>query len=132
MWRYRTMLEICWTERLSNKQVSNRAGAKMEMMRVNRRRQLRFRGHVMRRQQMESDCMTGRWDGRRERGRPRIKLMDSLAKAGGRGTRPVELLQMTKTGNPWWPTSLGICTAIRVFYFLSQNRKFLSNQLYFP
>ena len=49
MWCYKGMLKICWTERVSNKQVLNRAGAKREMMRVLRRKQLRFLGYVMRR-----------------------------------------------------------------------------------
>ena len=48
------------------------------MMRV---KQLRFLGHVMRRQQMENNCMTGRLVGRRGRGRQRNKFLDSLAKA---------------------------------------------------
>ena len=101
MWCYRRMLKIAWTERVSNEQVLIRAGAKREMMRMIRRRQLRFLGHVMRRQQLESNCMTGRLDGRRGRGRPRMKFLDSLAKAVGRGTRPVELLQMTSRREDW-------------------------------
>ena len=101
MWCYRRMLKISWTERVSNEQVLNRAGAKREMMRMIRRRQLRFLGHVMRRQQLESSCITGRLEGRRGRGRPRIKLLDSLAKAVGGGTRPVELLQMTRRREDW-------------------------------
>ena len=101
MWCYRRMMKISWTERVSNEQVLNRAGAKREIMRAIRRRQLRFLGHVMRRQQMESNCMTGRLDGRRGRGRPRMKLLDSLAKAVGGGTRPVELLQMTRRRDDW-------------------------------
>ena len=101
MWCYRRMLKIAWTERVSNEQVLIRAGAKREMMRMIRQRQLRFLGHVMRRQQLESNCMTGRLDGRRGRGRPRMKFLDSLAKAVGRGTRPVELLQMTSRREDW-------------------------------
>ena len=49
----------------------------------------------MRHQQLESVCVTGRVEGRRGRGRPRMKLGDSLAKVVGGEMSPVELLQMT-------------------------------------
>lgn len=68
---------------------------------VKRRRNLRFLGHVMQCQQTKSNCMTRRLDGSRGRGRPIIKFLDSLAKAVGGGTRPVELLQMTSRRENW-------------------------------
>ena len=37
----------------------------------------------MRLEQLESVCVTGKVEGRRGRGRPRMKLVDSLAKAIG-------------------------------------------------
>ena len=74
MWFYKRRLKVSWTERISNEQVLNRAGGEREMMRMIRRRQLRFLGHVMRRQELESICMPGRLHGRRGRGRPRMKL----------------------------------------------------------
>lgn len=43
-----------------------------------RRRQLKFLGHVLRRRGLESDCLLGRVEGRRARGRQRIEFMDSL------------------------------------------------------
>ena len=101
MWCYRRMMKIAWTERVSNEQVLIRVGAKRELMRMVRRRQLRFLGHVMRRHQIENICITGRLEGRRGRGRPRIKFLDSLAKAIGGGKRPVDLLQMTSRRDDW-------------------------------
>ena len=57
--------------------------------------------------------MTGRLDGRRGRGRPGMKFVDSLAKPLGGRYRPVELLQMTNARDGWRSTvanatSLGI------------------------
>ena len=101
MWCYRRMMKIAWTERVSNEQVLIRVGAKRELMRMVRRRQLRFLGHVMRRHQIENICIIGRLEGRRARGRPRIKFLDSLAKAIGGGKRPVDLLQMTSRRDDW-------------------------------
>ena len=82
-------MDISWTERVSNGQVLDRAGANKEMTRVIRRRQLKFLGHVMQRQQTESNCKTARLDGRTGRGIPRIESLDSLVKAVGGGTKPV-------------------------------------------
>ena len=83
-------------------------------MRDKRQRQLRFLGHVMREQQLENLCVMGKLEGRRGRGRPRQKFMDSLAKAVGGGHTPAEMLKMTLERDDWrcmidnvpWDTSL--------------------------
>ena len=85
MWFFRRMLKISWTERVRNSGVSHRAGTKREIMKMIRQRQLRILGHVMRLQQLENVCVTGKFEGRRGRGRPREKLVESLAKVVGGG-----------------------------------------------
>ena len=114
MWFYRRMLRISWTEHATNVSVLQRVGAGLEMMRSIRQRQLRFLGHVMRDGKLENLCITGRMEGRRGRGRPRLKYMDTLARAVGSGLRAVELLQMANFRTQWrsmvdnvpWDTSL--------------------------
>ena len=101
LWLYRRMLKISWTERVSNERVLHRTGARREMVRKIRQRQLRFLGHVMRLEQLESVCVTGKVEGRRGRGRPRMKLVDSLAKAIGGDVTPARLLQMTGSRSDW-------------------------------
>ena len=101
MWFFRRMLKISWTDRVSNDVVLHRAGTKREIMKIIRQRQLRFLGHVMRSQQLENVCMTGRIEGQRGRGRPRVKLVDSLAKVVGGGVTPAQLLRMTETRSDW-------------------------------
>ena len=64
MWFFRRMLKISWTDRVSNEEVLNRAGAKREIMKMVRQRQMRFLGHVMRKQELESICMMGKVEGR--------------------------------------------------------------------
>ena len=95
MWLYRKMLRISWTERVTNETVLQRAGVDRELMRMIRQRQLRFLGHVMRMRQLESVCVMGKVEGRRGRGRPRVKLLETLARAVGGGTTSAQLLQMT-------------------------------------
>ena len=62
---------------MTNENVLGRAGAKREMMRKIRQKQLRFLGHIMRDQKLESVCVAGRIEGKRGKGRPRIKFMEN-------------------------------------------------------
>ena len=101
MWFLSRMMKISWTDRVSNEMVLQRAGTRRELMKMIRKRQLRFLGHAMRLQQLESVCVTGRVEGRRGRGKPRVKLVDSLAKAVGGGVSPAQLLQRTENRSDW-------------------------------
>ena len=101
VWFYRRMLKISWTDRVSNDEVLQRAGTKREILTAIRRRQFRFLGHVMRLHQLENVCVSGRLEGRRGRGRPRVKLVDSLAKIVEGGITPVELLRRTERRSVW-------------------------------
>ena len=85
MWLHRRMLKIPWVDHISNEQVLQRAGAKREIMISIRQKQLRFLGHTMREQQLESQCLMGKVEGRRGRGHPRIKFVDGLARSCGGG-----------------------------------------------
>ncbi len=64
-----------------------------------RRRQLEFFGHVMRKEGLEELFITGKIEGRRDRGRQRLTYLDSMAKWTG-GPK-VELLRMSKDRDNW-------------------------------
>ena len=114
MWFLRRMLRISWMEHVTNESVLERPGTRREMMRSIRQKQLRFLGHVLREGKLENVCVTGRIEGNRGRGRPRLKYTDTLARAVGDGLRAVELLQMANSRVQWrsmvdnvpWDTSL--------------------------
>ena len=74
----RRMLKIPWTEKKSNEEVFQEAGVHRTLLKRIRQRQLAFLGHVLRRQSLENLVVTGRIDGRRARGRQRLKYLDSL------------------------------------------------------
>ena len=101
MWLYRRMLKISWVDHVSNEQVLQRAGAEREIMASLRQRQLRFLGHTMREQQLESLCLMGKVEGRRGRGRPRIKFVDRLARSCGGGKSATEMLRLTGSRQEW-------------------------------
>ena len=83
-------------------------------MRTIRQRQMRFLGNVIRDGKLENVCLTGRIEGRRGRGRPRLKYLDTLARAVGNDLRAVDLLQApnlraqgrSMVNNVPWDTSL--------------------------
>ena len=79
MWFLRRMLRIPWTARKTNEEIMHEAQNTRQVMTNIRKRQAKFVGHVIRKNQLEILVTTGMLDGRRGRGRPREKMLDSLA-----------------------------------------------------
>ena len=64
------MLRIAWTDKVvSNDQVLQRANTSRNLLKVIVSRQIRFVGHVMRKNQLEAVALTGMIEGKRARGR---------------------------------------------------------------
>ncbi len=101
MWLWRRILKIPWTERRTNAEVLRQMGTERELMMTIRKRQMRFLGHVMRRNEMESVVLTGMVEGRRARGRQREKFMDGMMRVTGGHLRPSQLLQLTRDRDRW-------------------------------
>ena len=78
MWFYRRMLRISWVDRISNEEVLRRMNTSRMLLASIRKRQLNFLGHILRREKIEHLCLTGKIEGRRGRGRQRIKLLDTI------------------------------------------------------
>ena len=74
MWFLMRMLRIPWTARVTNERVLEMAGVQRETV---RKRQLSFLGHLIRENSLEGQVLCGRVEGRRARGRQRIKYLDS-------------------------------------------------------
>ena len=53
---------------------------------VIRRRQIGFLGHILRGSGLERECLLGMIEGRRARGRQRLKYMDSIKELVGCGS----------------------------------------------
>ena len=81
IWFLRRILRISWTEKKTNVEVMTAAGVQRELMKTIQQQQLNFLGHVMRRHGLENLAVTGKVDGRRGRGRQRLKYLDSLCSA---------------------------------------------------
>ncbi|GFS18544.1 eukaryotic translation initiation factor 3 subunit F [Elysia marginata] len=79
MWFLRRMMRIPWTAKKTNEEILTKAQTTRRLMTKIRKRQAKFVGHVIRRNQLEHSVTTGKFDGKRGRGRPREKMLDSLA-----------------------------------------------------
>ena len=84
MWFIRRMMRIPWVARRTNQEVLQMAGMSRELITTVRRRQLGYLGHVLRRDGLEKDCLLGMIEGRRARGRQRMKYMDDIKEMVGR------------------------------------------------
>ncbi|GFS16713.1 retrovirus-related Pol polyprotein LINE-1 [Elysia marginata] len=79
MWFFRRMMRIPWTTKKTHEETLTEAQTTRKLMAKIRKRQAKFVGHVRRRNQLEHLVTTGKFDGKRGRGRPREKMLDSLA-----------------------------------------------------
>ena len=78
LWFYRRMLKVSWTKHVSNEEILRRVGNPVRLMDVIRNRQLRFLGHVIRKDGVEKLALTGKIEGKRDRGRQRLKYLDQF------------------------------------------------------
>ena len=101
MWFWRRMLKISWTERKTNEEVLQRVGIGRELLSSVRSRQMRFVGHIVRREELEHLSLTGKIEGRRPRGRPRQKYLDGLVRWTGGRMSAVQLLQTARNREEW-------------------------------
>ncbi|GFO22537.1 endonuclease-reverse transcriptase [Plakobranchus ocellatus] len=85
MWFLRRMLRIPWTAKKTNERVLNEANKRRSLVRTIRKRQATSLGHMMRRGKLEHLVTTGKYEGKRSRGRQREKIMDGLATWLGTG-----------------------------------------------
>ena len=86
MWFLRRMLRVSWTEKRTNLEILNTASSTRKLMNNIKRRQAEFLGHVMRKGKLEHLLTTGKIEGKRSRGRQRIKIQDGIAAWLGRST----------------------------------------------
>ena len=84
MWFYRQMLRISWTERVSNAEVLRRMKVDCLLMRTIKERQCRIVGHPLRENKgIERHILENETDGRRARGRQRLRMLDWMCRAMG-------------------------------------------------
>ena len=101
MWIWRRVLRVPWTAKKTNEEVLREMETDRELMTTIRKRQLRFLGHIMRREGLEEVVMMGMVKGRRARGKQREKYMDGLMRAKGKQLKPAQMLQVARDRERW-------------------------------
>ena len=86
MWLLSRMLRVSWTEKRTNLEIINRARSTRKLISNVKKRQAEFLGHVMRKGKLEHLLTTEKIEGKRSRGRQRIKIQDGIAVWLGRST----------------------------------------------
>ena len=71
-------MKISWTWRKTNLEVLEMANKERSLMKTIRKRQMKFMGHVYRKQGIEHLSMTGKINGRRSKARQHEIYVDSL------------------------------------------------------
>ena len=92
MWFLRRMLKIPWTKKISNMEVLKRADTSIHLIKTIRQRQLHFLGHVLRKEGIEQQVITGKVEGRRDCREQRMTFIQQLEKLIGNS--PVTLLRL--------------------------------------
>ena len=110
MWFIRRMLRISWTEKKPNVNVLREGNVQRSLLKTIRKRQMEFLGHVCRRRGLEFLSLTGKVEGKRDRGKQRITFLDSLCNSatGGKSKGLIFLscLMTEMFGEAWPPMSV--------------------------
>ena len=99
MWFLRRMQRISYTEHVTNVEVLRRANTKRKLLSEMVNRQVKFFGHVMRKEEMENMVTTGYVEGKRARGRQRKTYLTYLQKM--KEKTPIELIHLTRDRGVW-------------------------------
>ena len=100
MWFLIIMLRVSWTEKRTNIEILNTASSTRKLMSNIKRRQAELcLGHVTRKGKLEHLLTTGKIEGKRSRGRQRVKIQDGIAAWLGRSTADMLRMQeIAKSG----------------------------------
>lgn len=99
MWCYRKMLNIKWTDRIRNEEVIRRINIKERLLKIIKKRTLKFFGHTIRKQDLQRKLLDGMIEGRRPRGRPRTMWTNNITTWSGL-TYP-QATRRAKDRNDW-------------------------------
>jgi hypothetical protein len=78
MWIWRRMEGIKWSDKVTNEEVLKRIGIERQLMDTIRNRKRKWIGHVIREEGLLKEIIEGRMEGKRNRGRPRVGMLDNL------------------------------------------------------
>ena len=110
MWYIRRIMKISWIEKKSNEEVMKMAGYKRSLLNVIRKRQLKFFGHICRKDGLEKHLLCGKIEGVKSRGRQRTKFTDSLSNfVSKKKSSNIESMRRTDDKEEWRAMIADVC-----------------------
>jgi len=111
MWFIRRMLRISWKEKRTNEEVLAIAGIKRTLIEAIRSRQMRFLGHIYRKRGLEHLSLTGKIDGKKSRGRQRMKYVENINNwATGKSVDNINFLRAADDRMRWRTMITDVCS----------------------
>ena len=112
MWLIRKIMKVSWAERKTNDEVMRMAGYSRSLLNTIHERQLKFFGHIMRRDSLEKRVMLGKILGKRSSGRQRIKFTDNLKKIAVNHniSTNIDLIRRTECREDWRTMVADVCS----------------------
>ena len=84
LWCWRRLLRVPWTARRSNQSILNEISSGCSLEGLMLKMKLQYFGHLMRRaDSLEKTLMLGKIEGRRRRGKQRMRRLDGITNSGG-------------------------------------------------
>ena len=107
LWCWRRLLRIPWTARISNKSVLKEINPEYSLAGLMLKLKLQYFGHVMRRaNSLEKTLMLGKIEGKRRRGRQRMRWLDSTTDSVDMNFS--KLRGIVKNGEAWCAVVHGV------------------------
>ena len=100
MWSLRRILRIPWNEKRKNEEILKEAEYERSVLRNVKRRKAKFFGHIMRRDGLEQLVTTGKFNGKRARGKQRRKILDDVTKFVGKD-KNTDTIRSTRDRVEW-------------------------------
>ena len=111
MWFIRRMLRISWRAKKTNEFVLKEAGVKRSLNQTIRKRQMEFVGHLNRHKGLEHLALTGKINGKRSRGKPRITFLESLNSwATENKMDNISFLRLSENRDNWHNVITDVCS----------------------
>ena len=89
MWFLRIMLRISYKDRATNEEILRRANVDSTLMKDIVKRQMKFFGHIIRKEKLENLVVTGSIEGKRARERQRETYLQTM-----KGMMPIEKIHL--------------------------------------
>ena len=98
-------------EKKPNVNVLREGNVQRSLLKTIRKRQMEFLGHVCRRRGLEFLSLTGKVEGKRDRGKQRITFLDSLCNsATGGQSKSLNFLKLSDDRDVWRGMAANVCS----------------------